>query len=105
MRYKNYSNEALYELERQRTSDYGNFDTEGQRLCENGCSSGVLYRVGESLFCEDCLIDEVRGEFERLAESEEENGAPSAELIKDIISDFSDSEILTYIENRYEKAQ
>ena len=53
--------------------------------------------------CEDCLIDEVRSEFEKLLRSEDENDNFSVDIIKDIISDFSDSEILTYIENRYDK--
>ncbi len=102
MRYKNYTNEAIYELERQRTMNYGICDDEG-RCCENGCGNNTLYDVGGRTLCEDCLIDEVRSEFEKLLRSEDENDNFSVDIIKDIISDFSDSEILTYIENRYDK--
>lgn len=103
MRYKNYTTEALYELERQRTADYGNSEEE-RTCCDNGCTNDVLYTVGDRILCEECLIDEVRSEFERLFFSDDETDNFSTEIIKDIISDFSDSEILAYIENRYEKA-
>lgn len=101
MQYKNYTDDALYELERQRTMDYANaYDDE--LVCENGCSNRVLYNAEGRILCEDCLIDEVRKTFMQLLDSEDEENI-SFSIIRDIVSDFSDSEILTYIENRYEK--
>lgn len=101
MQYKNYSNDALYELERQRTMDYSNAYEYGL-VCENGCSNNVLYNADGRILCEECLIDEVRKTFMQLLDSEDDENISFA-IIRDIVSDFSDSEILTYIENRYEK--
>ncbi len=99
MVYKNYTNEAMYELERQRTMNYGNINEES--LCENGCQSSILYNVEGRILCQDCLIEEVRDTLEQIILNEDESVC--AKIIQDIFSDFSDSEILTYIENRYDK--
>lgn len=101
MRYKNYTDEAVYELERQRTMNYGN-DFTNTPCCENGCFSSVLYNADGHIICEECLIENVRNTFMDMLNAEE-NAGFAAQVIKDIIYDFSDSEILTYIENRYDK--
>ena len=100
MRYKNYTNDAIYELENQRI---GNYDDTNSFSCENGCYNNTLYRVNGQILCEDCLIEEVRNSFTSVFSAEDDENSFSNEIIKDIISDFSDSEILTYIENRYDK--
>ena len=98
MRYKNYTTDAIYELENQRIGEY---DASNSLSCQNGCYNNTLYKVNDQIFCEDCLIEEVRNAFDTVFSSDGDN--ISNEIIKDIISDFSDSEILTYIENRYDK--
>ena len=99
MRYKNYTNDAIYELERQRTME-DEFDPDFS--CENGCSGKPLYSAEGRILCEDCLIEEVRNTFTSMLLSEDDEDF-SCKIIKDIIEDFSDAEILTYIEKRYEK--
>lgn len=100
MRYKNYTNEAIYELERQRIMEDDSKDPEYE--CENGCTGAPIYNAEGRLLCEDCLIEEVRKTFTSMLLSEDDDDFP-CKIIKDIIDDFSDSEILTYIECRYEK--
>lgn len=100
MRYKNYTNDAIYELENQRIGDYNDAPT---LYCQNGCYNNTLYKVNGQILCEDCLIEDVRNAFTSIFSSEDDENNFSNEIIKDIISDFSDSEILTYIENRYDK--
>lgn len=101
MRYKNYTNDAIYALENQRIGEYNDVEKD-EHTCENGCFNGTLYNIDNHILCQDCLIEEVRNAFFNILNSEEENSF-SSEIVKDIISDFSDSEILTYIENRYDK--
>lgn len=101
MRYKNYTNEAICELERQRLMDCD--DSNADINCDNGCCNNILYNVNGRILCEECLIEEIRNEFEKIFSSEDDEENITSEIIKDIISDFSDSEILTYIENRYDK--
>ena len=100
MRYKNYTDEAIYELENQRIGEY---DDTNDTSCKNGCYNNTLYMVDNQILCQDCLIEEVRNAFDTVFSSEDDENSFSNEIIKDIISDFSDSEILTYIENRYDK--
>ena len=100
MRYKNYTNEAIYELERQRIMEDDTYDPDS--VCENGCSGTPIYNAEGRLLCQDCLIEEVRNTFTSMLLSEDDEDFP-CKIIKDIIDDFSDSEILTYIECRYEK--
>lgn len=100
MRYKNYTTEAIYELENQRTMNYN--DTDNDITCDNGCFGKELYSVNGQILCQDCLIDEIRDTFDKILACEDDDSF-SAEIIKDIISDFSDTEILTYLENRYDK--
>ena len=102
MRYKNYTNEAIYELENQRIGDYNNVE-DNETYCENGCFNSVIYNVDNRFLCQDCLIEEIRDTFNNILASEDDENNFTSEIIKDIISDFSDSEILTYIENRYDK--
>ena len=101
MIYKNYTDEAIMELEYQRTGEYGANEA-GENSCDSGCLCDVLYRTEDGVLCEDCLIEDVRSELSDLDEKWEKE-TPAKKIIRDIFSDFSDSEILTYIENRYEK--
>ena len=71
-------------------------------VCENGCAGSPIYNAEGRILCEDCLIEEVRKTFTSMLLSEDDEDF-SCKIIKDIIDDFSDSEILTYIECRYEK--
>lgn len=100
MRYKNYTNDAIYELERQRLNSDSESDPDFS--CENGCTGLPIYNADGRILCEDCLIEEVRNTFTNMLLSEDDDDF-SCKIIRDIIEDFSDSEILTYIENRYEK--
>lgn len=101
MRFKNYTHDAIRELEHQRMEGFS--DQQGQdSFCDNGCSGTVLFDIGDRVLCEDCLIEEVRETLSELICPEETDSA-ACKVIQDIVSDFSDSEILTYIENRYEK--
>ena len=70
MRYKNYTNDAIFELERQRTllDDELNPDY----ICENGCTNSPLYNIEGRIFCEDCLIEEVRNTFTSMLLSEDD---------------------------------
>lgn len=100
MRLNSYTRDALTELERQRDTDYGN--TEDCPLCDNGCSDSTVFDVYGRTLCPDCIIEEVRTCLTELLPPED-SGEPSGDILNDIFSDFSDSEILTYIENRFEK--
>ena len=102
MRFKNYTNEAIYELEHQRTGNYGNLYEESETVCENGCINNTLYMIDKRVLCEECLIEEVRNCLIEALEKEDELTL-GIQIAKDIVSDFSDSEILAYIENRYDK--
>lgn len=100
MRIKNHTRDAVLELERQRDADYGN--SEEYSVCDNGCASSVIFDVYGKSRCSDCIIEEVRTAFFELLPAEE-SGNVATDILNDIFSDFSDSEILTYIENRFEK--
>ncbi len=99
MRLKNYTKEAVLELERQRDACC---NTDEYALCDNGCSGNVVFEVYGNTLCPDCIIEDVRNTLAELLPPED-SGDAAADILNDIFSDFSDTEILTYIENRFEK--
>lgn len=101
MSYKNYTAEAVWALEQQHNADYNEYADEN-RVCDNGCAGDALFDIYGKILCPDCLIEEVRNLFDELNDADNSQNA-AAEILNDIFADFSDAEILTYIENRFEK--
>lgn len=108
MQYKNYTQEAIYELERQRTGNYG-IDYEQKRsdleceLCRAGDNN--LYEVNSHIYCGECICDMLREMFSSAAEMMTNEGIDATTILTDIICDFSDNEILCYVENLYERLE
>lgn len=105
MLYNNYSQEAISELERQRTGNYG-YDRE--EYPEYECSecrvqSGMFFKINSKVYCSECICDYLREEFYKISENKDDGILPADEILKDIISDFSDNELLCYVENKYER--
>lgn len=106
MRYNNYTNDAIYELERQRTYNYGDgfFDDENSPVCDKcGCCDKTIFITDSHRLCEDCICDTLRDSFEELEPSQTRFGIDASRIFKNITEDFSDSELLSYVENIYEK--
>ncbi|MDY3929253.1 MAG: hypothetical protein SOZ34_07830 [Clostridia bacterium] len=104
MLYKNYTAAALSELERQRTDDYSYdlSDDDGDFVCcECKSHSNTLFNINSEYYCPDCICELLRDAYSGIAISQDNIGA--ADILKDIVSDFSDNELLCYVENRYEK--
>lgn len=106
MRYNNYTNDAIYELERQRTLNYGNnYNDYTMVECENcTASEKTIFKIGNRLLCEDCICNYLRDCFEEIEFISDANNVDVCEIFKNIIYDFTDSELITYVENLYEKA-
>lgn len=107
MYYKNYSREAVLELERQRTQAYNDtyqVDTDNDRSCEEcGSSLKKLYDINSHLLCGDCICDSLREVYASINQNMTILNIDALEILKDIISDFSDNELLCYVENRYDE--
>ena len=107
MYYKNYSEDAVLELERQRTQIYDNTYqlTEQKNECCEECGSSLkkLHSINSHLFCEDCICDSLREVYDSIEQNMTVLNIDALEILKDIISDFSDNELLCYVENRYEE--
>lgn len=106
MSYLNYTNDAIYELERQRTCNYGaDFEAEeGVQTCEE-CGTGgkSLFLINSHKVCEDCVCNVIRDAFEDFEPSPAKYDIDAGEIFKNIIEDFTDSEILCYVEELYER--
>lgn len=107
MLYKNYSNEAILELERKRTGNYG-------ADCENMASNGYvcaccgektdgIYIVMKNVVCERCICEELRETAKKLFVPKGESGMNTTEILKNIISDIEDNEMMCYVAELYEK--
>ena len=106
MYYKNYSEDAVLELERQRTQthDTYQFTEQSEESCEEcGSSTKKLHNINSHLFCEDCICDSLREVYASIDQNMTVLNIDALEILKDIISDFSDNELLCYVENRYEE--
>lgn len=104
MLYNNNSINAVLEMERQRTGNYGE-DFENaymDSVCEN-CSdtNSQLFDFNSHVFCQECILEYFRDKFADIPEIMPDTEA--SQLLSDIVSDFSDNELLCYIENRYRK--
>ena len=108
MYYKNYSQEAVLELERQRTQAYEETyqtNNSNDECCEEcGSSLKKLYNINSHLLCGDCICDSLREVYASINENMTVLNIDALDILKDIISDFSDNELLCYVENRYEEA-
>ena len=106
MIYKNYTDKAILEMEKQRTGDYGSCLEENFNdfLCDE-CRTGdvMLFEVGSKILCSECICDRLREEFHNCINSYENETEFANEILDDIISDFSDNELIMYIENKYNK--
>ena len=106
MRYNNYTNDAIYELERQRTYNYG-VDYEREAYddgCEQcGSNKKTIFKINSHMLCEDCACNALRDSFEDFEPTSYPFGIDAERIFKQITDDFSDSELLSYIENVYEK--
>lgn len=101
----NYENYALLELEKQRTNNYGNdipeYDNYTNSICcKCGKTQNVL-DINSCFVCSDCILEMLREEFSQLDDDKNIYNINLSLILNDIISDFSDSELLSYIENRY----
>ena len=106
MYYKNYTQDAVSELERQRTQTYDTyrFTEHFDKCCEEcGSSSKKLHKINSRLFCEDCICDSLREVYASIDQNMTVLSMDALEILKDILSDFSDSELLCYVENRDEE--
>lgn len=106
MSYFNYTNDAIYELERQRTHNFG-ADYESQPvapICEEcGNDNKIIFKINSHYICEDCVCNLLRDAFDELAPTSSPISLNAEMILKNIIEDFSDSELLSYVEDVYEK--
>gem|GEM_PF-6644074 len=106
MSYLNYTNDAIYELERQRTCNYGaDFEAEEElQTCEE-CGTGgkSLFLINSHKVCEDCVCNIIRDALEDFEPFSAKYDIDAGEIFKNIIEDFTDSEILCYVEDIYER--
>lgn len=108
MRYNNYTNDAIYELERQRTYNYadGFYNEEESAVCDKcGTGNKTIFITDSHRLCEDCICDTLRDSFEEFSSQLPSFGIDVERIFKNITEDFSDSELLSYVENIYEKQQ
>lgn len=107
MYYKNYTEDAVLELERQRTQTYEDtyqFSKQSNLCCEEcGSSLKKLHNINSHTFCEDCICDSLREVYDSIEQNMTVLNIDALEILKDILSDFSDNELLCYVENRYEE--
>ena len=101
MSYYNYTNDAIYELEKQRTMNYGSENDYPQQCELCGRDDKSVFVVNSHHICEDCACNELRDTFEDIEPSSTPSGIDSAEIFKHIIEDFTDNELLSYIEDIY----
>ena len=106
MLYKNYTNDAVIELEKQRTDNYASdlFDNGTDvTCCECKTNRTQLYKINSKYYCSDCICELLREIYSDITHECDSYDIGADEILKDIISDFSDSELLCYVENKYEK--
>ena len=108
MYYENFTESAVLELERQRTQAYKDIyqiNKNDDKCCEEcGSSLKKMYNVASHLLCEDCICDSLREVYATIEQNITILNIDAIGILKDIISDFSDSELLCYVENRYDEA-
>ncbi len=105
MLYKNYTNDAVLELERQRTDNYasGLFDNGSfVKCCECKTNGKPLYKINSKYYCPDCICELLREVYSDISDECDSYDIGANDILKDIISDFSDNELLCYVQNRYE---
>lgn len=108
MIYKNYTDEAIYELERQRTLNFYDdyeYSNQGCECSECRRAHGVFFEINSNTYCSDCICEMLREEYENITKLLPDDRVTSGEILEDIIADFSDSELLCYVENRYKKTE
>ena len=107
MYYKNHSQEAVLELERQRIQAYEDtyqMKNYNDEFCEEcGSSLKNLYNINSHLLCGDCICDSLREVYASINQNMTVLNIDALDILKDIISDFSDNELLCYVENRYDE--
>lgn len=106
MYYKNYSQYAVSELEWQRlqTEDSYRFNERDDACCEEcGSAQKKLHSINSHLFCSDCICESLREVYASIDQNMNVLNIDTSEILKDILSDFSDSELMCYVENRYEE--
>lgn len=107
MYYKNYSPQAVLELERQRTQAYEDtyqINNVNDECCEEcGSSLKKLYNINSHFLCGDCICDSLREVYASIDQNMTVLNIDALDILKDIISDFSDNELLCYVENRYDE--
>lgn len=59
MPYSNTSTAAVSEMERQRTGNYGE-DVKRDKQCEECGTADQLYEVAGTVYCKECLINELK---------------------------------------------
>ncbi len=101
MSYYNYTNDAIYELEKQRTMNYGE-ESDFPKQCELcGRDDKAVFVVNSRCICEDCACNELRDAFEDIEPSSTPSGIDAGVIFNRIIDDFTDSELISYIEDVY----
>ena len=109
MYYKNNSQKAILELERQRTGNYGmddGYDDYHSVVCDE-CEKGgeILFDVNSHIICAGCICDILREEFALVSELMKNTDIDCTTIFNEIISDFSDNELLCYVESIYQKVE
>ena len=56
-----------------------------------------------TILCGDCICDSLREVYASINQNITVLNIDALDILKDIISDFSDNELLCYVENRYDK--
>ena len=102
MIYDNYSQNSILEMEKHKTDNYGFDMSEPAVFCDEcRISDGDFYEFNSEILCSDCMCDLVREKIATVKYEDEDS--QFHELICDIMSDFSDNELLYYIENIFKK--
>lgn len=103
MYYKNYTQDAVLELERQRTMPYeASYNNQSEHYCRECGSSSKLHKINSHYLCEDCICNSLREVYAGIEENMTVLSIDALEVLKNIISDFSDNELIYYVENLYE---
>lgn len=103
MYYKNYTEDAVLELERQRTSPYEtSYNNQGELYCKECGSYSKLHKINSQYLCEECICNSLREVYAGIEGNMTVYSIDASEVLKNIISDFSDNELIYYVENLYE---
>lgn len=109
MYYNNDTHQAILELERQRTGNYAmDYDDDCiyKKECDECSKHGeYLFNVNSHVICSECICEILREEFSKVVENFQNDTVDCSTIFSEIISDFSDNELLCYVESIYPKVE